>query len=134
MDMKKISTTLLVITAVAFLVLLAFHVRIGATTDAIAILKTSGLTCGSCSYRATTALESLQGVAATEVDVGKGWVIVGYDTKTVQPRALAEKVNSAGFGCTVQMVLTPEQFRQITGKTLGQAGGCGVCGAQNNLQ
>ena len=140
MNVKKISTSLLAITAVSFLVVLAFHVRVGVTADSIAVLKTTGMTCGSCSSKISKSLETLKGVAVTEVDVEGGWVIVGYDTKSVNPELLAEKVHGAGFGSTVQEVLTPEQFKQITGRDIGgkaaSASGCcggkgGGCGTNN---
>lgn len=132
MDVKKISTSLLAITAFTFLVVLAFHVRVGATADAIAVLKTTGMTCGSCSSKISKSLETLKGVAVTEVDVEGGWVIVGYDTKTVKPESLAAKVTGAGFGSNVHVVLTPDQFKQITGRDIGvkadPASGC--CGGK----
>lgn len=132
MNKKRVSTALLILTSVAMLVALAFRVSVGATADSVAVLKTTGMTCGSCSSKITSALESLKGVAATEVDVNNGWVIVGYDTKAVQPNKLAEKVKEAGFGSTVQEVVTPERFKQITGRNIGQkaapSGGCGGCG------
>jgi copper chaperone CopZ len=75
----------------------------------------------------------LKGVAVTEVDVEGGWVVVGYDSNAVKPEVLVEKVNGAGFGSKVQNVLTPEQFKQITGRYIGMktsaSGGCGGCGA-----
>ena len=127
---------LLVIVAVTILVVLAFHVRIGATADSITVLRTSGMTCSSCSSKITKALESLKGVAVTEVDVEGGWVVVGYDTKAVKPEALAAQVNSTGFDSNVHMVLTPEQFKQITGRDIGMnatpSGGCGGCGSNKN--
>jgi copper chaperone CopZ len=94
------------------------------------------MTCGNCSSKITKALQSLKGIAVTEVDVNGGWVIVGYDTKTVKPELLAEKVKGAGFGSTVHLVLTPEQFKQLTGRDIGakaaptsgccgKSGGCG---------
>ncbi len=91
------------------------------------------MTCGSCSSKISKALESVNGVAVTEVDVEGGWVIVGYDTKSVKPENLAEKVKNTGFGSNVHVVLTPEQFKQITGRDVGQnaasskgcGGGCG---------
>jgi len=128
---KKIANAALLIAAVTFLSVLAFYVRIGSTADSIAVLKTTGMTCGSCSSKITTALESVKGVAATEVDVEGGWVIVGYDTKTVKPESLTEKVNGAGFGSKVYQVLTPEQYKQITGVDFGKKtvlSGCGGCG------
>lgn len=134
MNVKRLSTSILVLIAVTILVVLAFRVNIGITADSIAVLKTSGMTCGSCSGKISTALDSMKGVAAAEVDVEGGWVVVGYDTKAVKPESLAEKVKSAGFDSNLHMVLTPEQFRQITGRDIGRkapsSGGCGGCGAK----
>jgi len=131
---KKKSTSLLIIISIAILVVLALRVRIGATADSVAVLKTTGMTCGSCSSKISKALETLKGVAITEVDVEGGWVVIGYDTKTVKPDALAAQVNSTGFGSNVHMVLTPEQFKQITGREIGKkaspSGGCGGCGTK----
>lgn len=137
MNAKKISTALLVMVSATLLALLAFQVRIGATADSVAILKTDGMTCGSCSKTITKALESLKGVAVTEVDPEGGWVVVGYDTASVKPEQLAHKVCGSGFSSNVHMVLTPEQFKQITGRVIGKnavpskgccggkGGGCG---------
>jgi periplasmic mercuric ion binding protein len=125
---------MLLVAVVTLLSVLAFYVRIGATADAVAVLKTTGMTCGSCSSKITRVLDALKGVAVTEVDVEGGWVVVGYDTKAVRPEVLAEKVSGAGFGSNVHVVLTPEQFKQITGKDIGKnaspSGGCGGCGTK----
>ena len=92
------------------------------------------MTCGSCSSRITKSLEGLKGVAVTEVDVEGGWVVVGYDTKDVKPEVFVEKIRGTGFGSNVQVVLTPEQFKQITGRDIGKkdlsSGGCGGCGTK----
>lgn len=134
MTTKKVTTTLLVLISVTMLIALGFRVSIGATADSVTVLRTTGMTCGSCSSKITKALESLKGVAVSEVDVEGGWVVVGYDTKTVKPEALAEKVNSTGFVSNVHMVLTPEQYKQITGREIGKnaspSGGCGGCGTK----
>lgn len=112
------------------LVLLAFHVRAGATADSVAVLKTTGMTCGSCSSKIAAALQTVNGVAVTEVDIEGGWVVVGYDTKTVKPETLVEKVTGAGFVSGIHKVLTPEQFKQITGRDIGKkaASTSGCCG------
>jgi periplasmic mercuric ion binding protein len=132
MKFNKIINSIIITVATVFLVTLAFYVRTGATADSIAVLKTSGMTCGSCSSKITAALEKQKGVAVTEVDVEGGWVVVGYDTKAVTPWILAEKVSSSGFGSKVHQVLTPEQFKQLTGRDIGRStspsGGCGGCG------
>lgn len=131
---KKVVNGLFIISVITILSVLAVFVRIGATADSIAVLKTTGMTCGSCSSKVAKALESLKGVAVTEVDVAGGWVVVGYDTKAVKPELLAEKVNAVGFGSIVHQVLTPEQFKQLTGRDIGNkasaSGGCGGCGTK----
>ena len=129
---NKIVNSVVVFVVAVFLTVLAFHVRVGATADSVAVLKTAGMTCGSCSSKISKALEALKGVAVTEVDVEGGWVIVGYDTKAIKPEALAEKVTKTGFGSNVHVVLTPEQFKQITGKNIGEkaAPAKGCCGGK----
>ncbi|MBL0224979.1 MAG: heavy-metal-associated domain-containing protein [Geobacteraceae bacterium] len=132
MKFSNAINSIIVLVVVIFLASLAFHVKTGTTADSIAVLKTAGMTCGSCSSKITTALEALKGVAVAEVDINGGWVVVGYDTKAVKPEALAEKVNGAGFVSTVHRVLTPEQFKTTTGRDIGTgavpSGGCGGCG------
>jgi len=129
MNGKAINILIAALAAI-LLTLLAFYVRVGVTADSVAVLRTTGMTCGSCSSKITDALQSMKGVAVTEVDVEGGWVIVGYDTKEVKPEALAKKVNGAGFVSGVQEILTPEQFKQIAGREIGKKAGSnsGCCG------
>jgi copper chaperone CopZ len=130
---NKILNLIMTVAAVILLSVLALYVRVGATADAVAVLRATGMTCSSCSDQITRALESLRGVAVTEVDVANGWVVVGYDSKAVRPEALAEKVSSTGFGSSLQAVMTPERYQQMTGRDIGRkasvSGGCGGCGA-----
>lgn len=132
---NKIINAAILVSVVVLLSVFAFYVRVGATADSVAVLRTTGMTCGSCSSKITKALENLKGVAVTEVDVEGGWVVVGYDTKNVKPETLAAQVVSSGFGSAVHMVLTPEQFKQKTGRDIGQkaspSGGCGGCGPKS---
>ena len=130
----KITTStisyLMVAGAVTLLLLLSFFVRVGATANSVAVLKTSGMTCSSCSHAITAALQTVNGVAVTEVDVEGGWVVVGYDSKTVQPGQLAEKVSGTGYTSAVHRVLTPGEYKQITGKEIGRTAAStpGCCG------
>jgi copper chaperone CopZ len=125
---NTVINSVIIIVAALFLTALAFRVNAGTTTDAIAVLKTAGMTCSSCSVKVSTVLQSQRGVSATEVDIEGGWVVVGYDTKLVKPEQLAERVSSTGFVSTVHQVLTPDQFKQISGRSLGKAKGtCSGC-------
>lgn len=132
---NRIINVVILVSAVTFLSILAFYVKIGATADSVAVLRTTGMTCGSCASKISQALESLKGVAVTEVDVNGGWVFVGYDTTGIKPEALAEKVKETGYYSQVVEVVTPERFKQITGRDIGQkaapSGGCGGCGSGN---
>lgn len=129
---KNVLNIAMVVVAATLLTLMAFYVRVGATADAVAVLRTTGMTCGSCSSKITEALQSVKGVAVAEVDVEGGWVVVGYDTTAVTPEALAGKVNGTGFASGVYRILTPEEFKQITGRDIGKktASNSGCCGGK----
>jgi copper chaperone CopZ len=128
MSKGKIITAGLAIVALVLLTVLALYVRAGATADTIAVLKTDGMTCLSCSETIAKALKREKGVAVSEVDVNGGWVVVGYDSQSVKPETLVQRVTASGFRSNLQTLLTPEQFRQITGREIGmpdgRPGGC----------
>lgn len=132
MKFSTIINSIISTVAVVFLITLAFHVHAGATADSIAVLRTSGMTCGSCSSKITAVLEAQKGVAVTEIDVEDGWVVVGYDKQTVKPEELAQRVTETGFTSSVHLLLTPEQFKQTTGRYLGKKAepGSGCCGGK----
>ena len=127
---NRIFNSCLILIVVVILCVFALYVRVGATADAVVVLRTSGMTCGSCIAQVSKALQSEKGVAATEVDLEGGWVIAGYDSKLVAPEKLARSVSATGYHSKVQMVLTPEQFRKMAGRDIGQqsaGSGCGCC-------
>ena len=121
MASKRITSMVLVLMAISVLALFAQYVRIGATADSVAILKTSGMACGSCASKISQTLESVKGVAITEVDISSGWVIVGFERKTVSPVKLALIVEEIGYDSKVHDVVTPEKFRQVYGRDLGRS-------------
>ena len=131
---KNIVNISLTVIAAAFLTLLALRVRAGATVESVAVLKITGMTCGSCADRVSKALQGIKGVAATEEDLDHGRVIVGYDTGAVRPETLTASVKKAGFDSMIEEVVTPERFRQINGRDVGAggtarprcSGGCGT--------
>ena len=128
----KLVNGMIIVTVAVLLTVLAFRVKTGVSADSVAILKTSGMTCGSCSKLISSGLETVKGVAVTEVDVEGGWVVVGYNTKDVMPDTLVEKVRESGFSSAVYALLTPEQFKQTTGREIGKAAeqGSGCCGGK----
>jgi len=129
---NKTLNACLVLAVLVILGVCAFFVRIGATADAVVVMKTSGMTCGACISKVSKALQSERGVAATEVDLAGGWVIAGYDSKQVAPQKLAQKVAATGYASTVQTVLTPDQFRKLVGRDVGSKApaGSGCCGGE----
>lgn len=131
MNRNKMITGIIACAVVALLVYMSFHVTTATAATAVAVLKADGMTCGSCSEKITGALKTVKGVSHTEVDLGGGYVIVGYDAAATNPETLATRVSKAGYGSKVQTVLTPEQFRQMTGRDIGQTArtgaGCGCC-------
>jgi copper chaperone CopZ len=127
-----ILNTCLILAVVVILAVFAFYVRVGATADKIVVLRTSGMTCGSCISKVTKALQSERGVASTEVDLAGGWVIAGYDSKLIAPEKLAKAVAESGFASSVQSVMTPEQFKKIAGRDVGQQhAASATCGCGN---
>lgn len=134
----KIINSVLILAVAALLTVLAIRVRPGVAADGVAVLKTAGMTCGSCAESVAAALQRIKGVAATEVDVAGGWVMVAYDTKAVKPEALALCVTTGGFASRVQEVMTPERFRQVTGRDIGRnaasSGCCGRCTTEQHAK
>ncbi|MBP1728001.1 MAG: Heavy metal transport/detoxification protein [Deltaproteobacteria bacterium] len=131
MHTRSIGTTMLVVAAVSIVAVLALYVRVGATADKIAVISTGGMTCENCAGTIRKALEREKGVAATEVDVAGGWVVVGFDSKMTRPDILADKVSATGFTAALHSLLSPEQFRQRTGRDIGNdRGASGCCGSK----
>ncbi len=121
---------LLVAGVMALLLVLSFHVRVGATADSVALLKTTGMTCSSCADSIVSALKKVEGVVATEVEIAGGWVVVGYETRAVTPELLARTVSGAGYASSVSRVMSPIEYRQLSGKDIGRtaASADGCCG------
>jgi len=126
MTKKNVLNMLAVVAAVLLMGVFAFTVRLEAAADAVAVLKTTGMTCGSCAAKIEGALKGSGGVSSVEVDVATGTVMVGYDSRQATPDALAGVVTSTGYGCAVAQVITPEQYQSLRGETkTARAGGCG---------
>jgi periplasmic mercuric ion binding protein len=132
MRSKKIITTLLAAAALSVVAVLALCIRVGATADTVAVIRTDGMTCESCAGRIRAALQREKGVASTEVDVPGGWVIVGFDSKKTGADILVQKVTETGFSTVLHSLLSPEQFRQLTGREIGRGDtdSKGCCGSK----
>jgi copper chaperone CopZ len=134
---SKVINTLLIFLAGALLATLALFVRFGASADTVAILKSSGITCASCAGRIEKGLSGKAGVASVAVDVTTGIVTVAYDSKLAKPEALARTITSLGYGSSIAQVLSPEQYREKTGKAVAvlapaKTDGCGCCNRNRN--
>lgn len=132
---KNIVNMLLILAAVVVVGILAFSVRLEASVNSVAVLRTQGMTCGSCALRIEDALKGAKGVSSVQVNVNDGQVVVGYDSSLVKPEAIAEQVTGSGYGSSIIQVLTPEEYASLTGKNIAEGsrkGGCGkgCCGTK----
>lgn len=124
--MKMNRGNILAAVAVAVvLVLFGLFVRFDASANTYAVLKASGMTCGSCSGKVEKALRNKPGVSSVRVDLPSGLVLVGYDGRVLEARMLAEDVSKAGFSAKVQRVLDAKQYAALMAGSPG--GGCGNC-------
>lgn len=60
-------------------------------------LKVSGMTCSHCRAAVETALKTLNGVNAVDVDLATGNVIVDYDDGAAAEQELTEAIRNAGY-------------------------------------
>lgn len=133
--MKKIKVLNILLIGIIAVVLVAFAftVRVRASADSYAVLKTTGMTCGSCSDKISRVLEKEKGVASVKVDVDQGVVVVGFDSKSQRPEIFAERVTGIGYGSRVLGVMTPEQYQKIAGgAAAAQPPGCACCSKKSN--
>lgn len=103
--------------------------------DTVVVLRTSGMTCGSCAAKIEGALKVVQGVDAVQVDVVRGMVLVAFNSQAAKADDLAAKISASGYNSTVATVLTMDQYLAVTGggSTSGakQAGCGGDCCNKN---
>jgi copper chaperone CopZ len=99
--------------------------------DAVVVLKSRGISCGSCAGRIAQEIDAKPGVAGVEVDVDAGQVMIAVDSKTARPEGLAETVTALGYKSSILQVLSREQYQAMTGgkaaPRTANADGCGCC-------
>lgn len=64
------------------------------------VLEVSGMSCGGCEQRISTALGRLEGVRRCSADHRSGRVRVAYDPAAVTAHALRERVTEMGYAVT----------------------------------
>ncbi|ACM20903.1 heavy metal transport/detoxification domain protein [Geotalea daltonii FRC-32] len=135
---KRIINIALVLAVVALMVFLAFHVKIKRPVQEVAVLKTIGMTCGSCAGKIEKALMRLPGTAGVEVDVEGGWVLVGYQSTSAKPDTFAAAVNNEGFRSWLMEKMPIAEFKKVAGRDFGSKAvkssycGNGGCGSNRN--
>lgn len=128
MNKNRLLTGMIVFAVLSMVAYISFHVTIVTAANSVAILKTDGMTCLSCSEKIRAALKRVKGVAACEVNMEDGRLVVGFDNQAISADELATRISSIGFKSCVEQQLTPEQYQQLTGRELdGAAGGSCKC-------
>lgn len=125
---------------VAVVVTLAAVVAVGCsfsgkkgTPDSVAVITTTGMSCGGCAGKVKDALMEQKGVTAVNVDLASGRVFALIDSHQANPAALAAKITELGYRSTVASVVPASDFKKVEGSTVGQAadqgkkGGYGCC-------
>jgi len=112
MNRSRMITTMIACSVVVLLAYISFHVRSATAATAVAVLKTSGMTCGSCSEKISDALKNVKGVTHTEVDLGGGYVIIGFDDALTSPESLAQQVSKNRLQQHGAEGIDPAQFRE----------------------
>jgi len=62
-----------------------------------AAFQLTGMTCGSCSQKVTTALKEIDGVLAAAVDYQTGNAVVSFDGSKTNTVAMIAAITEAGF-------------------------------------
>ncbi len=129
MKKRNIINIALILTVIALLAVGAMFVRIRPVADRVAVLSTAGMTCDRCGSTIENALRTKKGVAAVEIDVKGGRVIVAYDSKATDPAAISSTVGCLGYRNSIADCVSAEQYRKVAGRNPGVNGqpGCGDC-------
>lgn len=61
-------------------------------------LKVTGMTCGGCTGKVTTALKAIDGVKDAQVSLSTGVATVQFDEQLTSPAQLKSAVQHAGYG------------------------------------
>lgn len=61
-------------------------------------LKVTGMTCGGCSSKVSSALKAISGVKDAEVSLSAEEAVVQYDERLTSPDQLKLAVKNAGYG------------------------------------
>lgn len=132
MKNRKLENMVLALTVFLVLGIFAFAIQVRPTADQVAMVKATGINCGVM-VEIEKSLYAKQGVVTVEVIANDGKVIVGYESKTIQPQAIAAVIAKMGYEITAMETLEVEKFRVITGmgpdantSSVGCGGLCGV--------
>lgn len=127
---RKVINGILIVLVLAGLAALAFFVRVGVKTDAVAVLEITGMTCGSCVPTIKNALQAEKGVAAVEIDLDGGRAVVGYAAKTLKPEVLVATVARLGFTGRIAELSSLAEYKarhKDTVAGLEKAAACACC-------
>lgn len=87
------------------------------------LFQVEGMSCGSCEGKIRKALKAKPGVVAVAVNLDERTVIVDYEERVADPKALAETITRAGF--PARFVASGPRVPAVPKTGAAKTGGCG---------
>lgn len=129
---KNLINGILVGAVALVLVVFAGLVRVTARGDTVAVLQGTAPSLGASAARVIKALKGTRGVLLTETDPLRGRIFACYDATQATAQEIAAAAGAAGFIGTLQGVLSPGEFRALSGHDLKpRVTCCGLSGCRN---
>ena len=126
--MKKVIAGVVAMIAVVALGTMLLSSR---TQAASAVIAVSGMNCGECVEKITTALQGLEGVQAAEVSLSEGVARVKYDAGATEVATLERAIANLGYGTTnFKAVLSPNHEGKSSCSSGSSTSGSDCCATQ----
>jgi copper chaperone CopZ len=132
MKNRKPENSVLALAVLVVLGSFAFAIHGRPTADQVTVVKATGINCGVI-IDIEKSLFAKQGVVAVDVNPDEGKVIVGYDSKIIQPNEIASVITEMGYEIFAMKTSDIDSLKAVAGKgpdantaSVGCGGFCAV--------